>query len=87
MYTNDAVMLPPGANIIMGKGNVQSYWERMSGEMKDVEFKTVNVAPLGSEAIREIGMVRITRKPSPVALDEDSSLQERSAKYVFVWQR
>jgi ketosteroid isomerase-like protein len=88
LHANDAVILPPGANIIMGKGNIQSYWENMSGQIQDVEFETVNVAALGSDAIREIGRFRITRKPGPVALDEDQgSPQERAAKYVFVWQK
>jgi ketosteroid isomerase-like protein len=88
LYANDAVILPPGANIIMGKGNIQSYWENMSGQIQDVEFETVNVAVIGSDAIREIGRFRMTRKPGPVALDEEQgSPQERAAKYVFVWQK
>lgn len=90
MYTNDAVMLPPGANIIVGKGNIQAFWEKMSGEMQDVELEAVNVAALGSDAIREIGTFRITRKPNPAAIEDNQGApqdQERSAKYVFVWRK
>ena len=28
MYTNDAVLCAPSSNIIIGKGNIQSFWER-----------------------------------------------------------
>lgn len=89
MYTNDAVILPPGANIIMGRGNIQSYWEKMAAEMADVEFETVNVAALGTEAIREIGRFRMRAKPAPAALEDQGApdAQQRAAKYVFVWQK
>jgi len=74
----------------MGKGNIQAYWEKVSDDMQDVAFETVNVAPLGTDAIREIGTFRMTRKSNPMALEEEQGPPqplERTAKYVFVWQK
>jgi ketosteroid isomerase-like protein len=93
MYTNDAMMLPPASNIVIGKGNIQSFWEQRPRPLQDVKFATLHVKQLGDGAAVEVGTFRMQISPAsnPLAGEatEQGALQSRgiSAKYVFVWQK
>jgi len=90
MHTNDAVMLAPASNIIMGKGNIQSFWEQKGRKLKDVKFSTLNVKPVGDSAAVEVGTFRMRIDSPATPLDEGGGgPQSRgvSAKYAFVWQK
>jgi ketosteroid isomerase-like protein len=89
MYTNDAILLAPGANIIMGKGNIQSFWEQRGGQLREARFATVNVKMIGEGGAVEIGTLRMRIDAAATPLAEEGGPQARglSAKYVFVWQK
>jgi ketosteroid isomerase-like protein len=89
MHTADAVMLAPGSNIIVGKGNIQSFWEQRGRELRDVRFETLSVKPVGDNAVVEVGTFRMRMDAPSTPLDTEGAPQSRgiTAKYVSVWQK
>jgi len=86
MYTNDAVMLPPGSAIIVGQGNIQSFWKQ-ARRIQELKFDTVSIKLLGDDAVREIGTLHMrTRSGAKTAL-AGAQAREITSKYVFVWQK
>ena len=79
MYTEDAVVLPPGADMVKGRENIRGFWAKMAEQVQYAKLTTVDVKPLGPDAAREIGTFSLkTKGPQP---------QEVSGKYVVVWQK
>jgi uncharacterized protein (TIGR02246 family) len=78
-YTDDAYLLPPGAEMVQGRSNIEAFWKK-AVEQDDTDFKItiLDVKPLGSDAAREIGT--FTFKPK-------GEQQEVTGKYVVVLQR
>lgn len=76
LYTPDAVVLPPGAEMVQGRPAIQAFWQKViESGLKIDALQAVSVEPLGNSAAREIG--RGTGHASaPVDL-----------KYVVVWKR
>ena len=91
LYTNDAVMMPPGANIIMGKGNIQSYWQKMSDEMEDVAVRDRQRGSVWAPTrfARSAGFGCGRNRSLPPAMEQPGAQdqQQRAAKYVFLWQK
>jgi uncharacterized protein (TIGR02246 family) len=79
MYTEDAVVLPPGAGIISGRNDIQAFWQKAAETLGDVKLTTVDVKPLGERAARETGYFSLRTKASPS--------QEMTGKYVVVWEK
>ena len=78
-YADDAIILPPGAEMIRGKPEIESFWAKAGPGISDVKLVTVDVKPLGNSTAREIGTANFkTTGQTP---------QEVSAKYVVVWQK
>jgi uncharacterized protein (TIGR02246 family) len=89
MYTDDAVMCPPSSNIIIGKGNIQSFWAQ-NGIIENLHFDTMSVKPLGENAMRVVGTLTLQVKSAQnggTLAAGMPQLREVSAKYVFVWQK
>jgi uncharacterized protein (TIGR02246 family) len=80
MYTDDAVMLPPGPRTFTGRGDIQSFWEQ-AGQIKELEFEIVTIKPLGPDAACESGNLSITLN------SQGPQAREIAAKYVLVWRR
>jgi uncharacterized protein (TIGR02246 family) len=79
MYTEDAFVLPPGAETVKGRAAIEAFWRQAAQQMGAAKFTTVDVLPLGPSAAREIGTVSLKSKSQPV--------QEISGKYVVVWRK
>ena len=77
MYTEDAYVLPPGAELIRGRAAIEGFWRQAAQQMGDAKLTTVDVLPLGPGAAREIGKVTLKTKSQP--------LQEIVGKYAVVW--
>ena len=89
MFTNDAVFCPPNANMITGKGNIQSYWER-NKTIQAMRFDSQRVKMLAPDAMRAVGTMTMQvafRMPDGVADYAGPQSRELSLKYVFVWQK
>ena len=79
MYTEDAYVLPPGAEIVKGRTAIEAFWRQAAQQMGDAKLTVLDVLPLGRAAAREIGTVTLKTKSQPP--------QEVVGKYVVVWQK
>lgn len=78
-YTEDAVVLPPGAEMVMGRDAILAFWKAASEQMGDFKLTAIDVKPLGSDAAREIGTFSLRTK--------GSQPQAITGKYVVVWKK
>jgi uncharacterized protein (TIGR02246 family) len=78
MYASDAVVLPPGAEMVKGRAAIQSFWQATAQQLGDMKLTAVDVKPLGKTAAREIGTFTAKAKPGG---------QEVVGKYVVVWTK
>jgi uncharacterized protein (TIGR02246 family) len=79
MYTADAFVLPPGAEMVKGRAAIEAFWRQAAQQMGDAKFTTIDVLPLGPAAAREIGTVSLKSKSQPP--------QEIIGKYAVVWRK
>ena len=79
MYTEDAYLLPPAAEIIKGRAAIQAYWTKAAEGVAGFKLTTLDVKPLGTEAAREVGTFTLTTK--------GQQPQEIAGKYVVVWEK
>ena len=78
-YKDDAVVFPPGGDMVKGKQAIQSFWTEAAKGIQIVNFKVTDVRSLGPDAAREEGyMTAKTKGDSP---------QEMLGKYVVVWEK
>ena len=79
MYTEDAYVLPPGAEMVKGRNAIEALWRANMQQISDVRCTALDVKPLGRNAVREIGTCSFKTKAQPP--------QDGSLKYAVVWQR
>jgi uncharacterized protein (TIGR02246 family) len=79
-YTENAKLLPPGSEMLVGKENIQNFWKGAS-EMgiKAVRIETLDVTSSDEIAV-ENGRYTLTIQP-----DENTNVEE-VGKYVVVWK-
>jgi ketosteroid isomerase-like protein len=79
MYSEDAYLMPPGAPLMRGRGDIQKFWSAAGEQVGDLKLVTVDVKPLSSDGAREIGTFSLKSK--------GQQPQELMGKYVVVWQK
>jgi uncharacterized protein (TIGR02246 family) len=78
-YTEDAVLLPPGQEMVRGRKEILAFWTRTIGQLTDLKAQTLEVRRIGRTYVREIGAYSFrTRGNAP---------QEIVGKYVVLWQK
>lgn len=78
LYTQDATLLPDGAEIIRGRGGIQDYWAALLSELPEdatVDLETVDVDGAGDLAY-EIGTFTVTAGGETID----------AGKFVVVWR-
>ena len=79
LYTEDAYVLPPDAEIVRGRSSIRSFWAKAGEILSDVKLTTLEVNPLGNSAAREIGTF--------TARTKGLQPQDVGGKYVVIWQK
>ena len=80
-YTDDAVLLPPGGEMIRGKQAIEElYTKFLQTGMKEVALTTIEVGGSGDTAY-EIGKTKVRIQPEGQEVITDST------KYLVVWKR
>ena len=79
MYTEDAYVLPPGAEMVKGRNAIEALWRANMQQISDVRCTALDVKPLGRNAVREVGTCSFKTKAQPP--------QDGSLKYAVVWQK
>ena len=81
MYTMDARVLPPNAEMVEGRANIQKFWQgAITAGMKMVSLETVHVETQGNVAV-EVGRYTTTIPGAGGITTTDKG------KYVVVWKR
>jgi uncharacterized protein (TIGR02246 family) len=81
MYTMDARVLPPNAEMVEGRGNIQKFWQgAMTAGVKMVSLETVHVETQGNVAV-EVGRYTTTNPGAGGTTTTDKG------KYVVIWKR
>jgi uncharacterized protein (TIGR02246 family) len=79
MYTEDAYLLPAGAEMVKGRSAIEGFWRQSMQQLGDVKCTTIDVKALGGSAAREIGTCGFKTKGQPP--------QAGALKYAVVWQK
>jgi len=80
LYTEDAALLPPGAERVDGKAAIAEFWQgAIDAGLAGADLETVEVVEAGDLAY-EVGAVRLS------APTEDGERVSVSGKYIVVWQ-
>ena len=79
MYTEDAYMLPPGAEMMKGRRAIAAFWGQQMRQIGDVKCTAFDVKPLGRNAAREISTCSFKTKAQPS--------QDGALKYAVVWEK
>jgi len=79
VYTRNARILPPGAEMISGRENIKSFWKTAMDSMgvQTVKLQTLEFEPMGDTGF-EIGRAR---------LQFAAGAQPVDVKYVVLWKR
>ena len=78
-YTDDAQLVAPDTDIIVGQAAIESFWGGATQNLTDLKLTVVDVSPLGPDAAREIGRVSMKTRAQPT--------KTLSGKYVVVWRK
>src|SRR3954468_16769452 len=62
MYAEDAQLLPSGAEMMRGRAAIQAFWTKAGEGISEAKLTTLEVAPLGDAAAREIGAFSLKLK-------------------------
>ena len=81
VYTEDATILPPNADIMKGKEAITAYWQvAMDMGVKEAKLETVDVTPMGDKAACEIGNYVLKIHP------EGGEAFTDKGKYLMIWK-
>lgn len=81
LYTEDAALLPPGADRVEGKEDIATFWQgAIDAGLTDLDLSTTEVVEAGDLAF-EVGNVTMNA-PNP-----DGAAVPLAGKYIVVWQR
>ena len=82
MYSERAMVLPPRAEMIVGREAIQDYWRSViDAGLKNLSLRSVRVDEYGGDAAREIGRFRVE---APGPRDQTGTVE---GKYVTVWRK
>jgi uncharacterized protein (TIGR02246 family) len=81
VYTEDATILPPNADMMKGKAAITAFWQgaRDMG-VKEAKLETVELTPMGDETACEIGKYVLKIHP------EEGEAFTDHGKYMMIWK-
>ena len=79
MYTEDAILMPPGAKMIKGRDGVEKYWRSAARTVTDSKLTTVEVKSIDQAQAQEIG--------SFTARSRGAHPREIGGKFVILWKK
>jgi len=69
MYTDDAIVVPPEADIRTGRRDIQAFWTQQARQGENLEIVVLDVKPLGADTARALVRSELTMKgPQPQPL-------------------
>jgi uncharacterized protein (TIGR02246 family) len=81
VYTEDATILPPNAEMMRGKEAITAFWQgALEMGVKEAKLETVELTPMGEEAACEIGKYVLKIHP------EGGEAFTDRGKYMMIWK-
>jgi uncharacterized protein (TIGR02246 family) len=81
VYTDDAIILPPNAEIMKGRDAITAFWQgALDMGVKEAELETVEVSQMGEDTACEIG--KYVLKIQPEGIEEFTD----KGKYLMIWK-
>ena len=81
VYTKDATILPPNADMIKGIEGITAYWQgALNMGVKEAKLETVEVSPMGENTACEVGTYVLKIEPEGVPAFTDKG------KYMMIWK-
>ena len=81
VYTRNATILPPNADMIKGIDGITAYWQgALDMGVKEAKLETVEVTPMGEGAACEVGTYLLKIEPEGVPAFTDKG------KYMMIWK-
>ena len=81
VYTKDATILPPNAEMIKGIDGITAYWKgAIDMGVKEAKLETVEVKPMGEGAAYEVGTYVLKIDPEGIPAFTDKG------KYMMIWK-
>ena len=82
VYTLDATILPPGAQVIVGRDPIKEFWKSMivGANAKAAVLSSLDVMPAG-DGVVEVGTATLTVQP------EGETEAQMAVKYVVYWRQ
>ncbi len=77
LFTDDAVVLPPGRSELTGRADIQRFLGAMTRSVQNLRYTSEDVHPLSDGVAREIGGFSFKGK--------GQNPQDVTGKYVIVW--
>jgi uncharacterized protein (TIGR02246 family) len=62
MYTDEAILIPPEADIRMGRRDIQAFWTQQAKEAENLTVTLLDLKPIGPDAARAVLRSEITPK-------------------------
>jgi ketosteroid isomerase-like protein len=77
IYTRDATILPPGANMVQGRQDIIEFWKAAASQMslEAIDLRTIKLTKAG-EFLHQIGRATLTLGG-----------QQVDGKYVVIWKQ
>ena len=81
VYTKDATILPPNAEMIKGIEGITAFWQgALDTGVKEANLETVEVTLMGEDSAREIGKYVLKIQPEGATVFTDKG------KYLMIWK-
>ena len=82
VYTEDATILPPNAEIMKGRDNITAFWQgAMNMGVKRADVETLELLEMGEDRVCEIGKYELEIQPEGAGSITDKG------KYLMIWNR
>ena len=69
MYTEDAILVPPQADIRMGRRDIQAFWTQQAKRAEDLSITVLDVKPLGPGSTRRRQGRKYDQRPAASVSD------------------
>jgi uncharacterized protein (TIGR02246 family) len=79
LYSEDAILMPPGANMFKGRDGVEKYWSSAAHTVMDTKLTAVEVRSTDQASAQEIG--------SFTARSRGARPREIGGKFVILWKK
>ena len=84
MYADDAVVMPPGSNMVKGRNAIRDFWTKTAKGSPKLTVNVIAVTVLGGDAASDIGTFTFATQGRPQVTESIGDLAETAAGWKLV---